>query len=184
MTGKPLSQGGIVGRTEATGRGVYYATREFCNHPLVMKQVGLQVGIPDKTVSIQGYGNVGFWAARFFHKAGAKVVGICEHDGAIMNPDGLDIDLLEEHFARTESIRGFEGATEDVDDNTAAMYMDCDILIPAAMEKVINRDNAGRIKAKVISEAANGPVTPAAEEILLKNVRSGRVFMGRARWFN
>ena len=99
VTGKPLSQGGIVGRTEATGRGVYYATREFCNHPLVMKQIGLQVGVPGKTVSIQGYGNVGFWAARFFHKAGAKVIGICEHDGAIMNPEGLDIDLLEEHFA-------------------------------------------------------------------------------------
>lgn len=169
VTGKPLSAGGIVGRTEATGRGVYYATREFANHPKVMKAIGLSTGIPNKTVVIQGYGNVGFYAARYFNRAGAKVTGICEYNGCIMNPDGLDIAALEEYFTTNGTIRGFPGATEETDDNTAAMYTDCDILIPAAMEKVIDRDNAGRIKAKIISEAANGPVTPAAEAIMAEN---------------
>ena len=173
VTGKPITSGGIVGRTEATGRGVYYATREFVNHPKVMKAIGVETGIPNKTVVVQGYGNVGFYASRYFNRAGAKVTGICEYDGCIMNPDGLDIPALEEYFKKNKTIRGFPGATEETDDNTAAMYLECDILVPAAMEKVIDRSNAGRIKAKIVTEAANGPVTPAAEEIMAANVRAG-----------
>jgi len=169
VTGKPITSGGIVGRTEATGRGVYYATREFVNHPKVMKAIGVETGIPNKTVVVQGYGNVGFYASRYFNRAGAKVTGICEYDGCIMNPDGLDIPALEEYFKKNKTIRGFPGATEETDDNTAAMYLECDILVPAAMEKVIDRSNAGRIKAKIVTEAANGPVTPAAEEIMAAN---------------
>jgi len=169
VTGKPLSQGGIVGRTEATGLGVFFGTREFCDSEDVMERLGLPTGIAGKTVVIQGYGNVGFYAARFFHEAGAKVVGMCEYDGCIMNPEGLDIPALEEYFTENKSIRGFSGASEDVDDNMAAMYVDCDILVPAAMEKVITRDNAGKIKAKMVSEAANGPVTPMGEQIMFEN---------------
>lgn len=169
VTGKPLSQGGIVGRTEATGLGVYYGTRQFCDNEAVMEKLGLSTGIAGKRVVIQGYGNVGFYAARFFHEAGAKVTSICEFDGTIVNPEGLDIPALEEHFKKTKSVRGFKGATEDLDDNTAGMYTDCEILVPAAMEKAITKDNAHRIRAKMVSEAANGPVTPFAEEIMLNN---------------
>uniref|UniRef100_A0A7S1CA73 Glutamate dehydrogenase n=1 Tax=Bicosoecida sp. CB-2014 TaxID=1486930 RepID=A0A7S1CA73_9STRA len=169
VTGKPLSQGGIQGRTEATGLGVFYGTRYFCDNAEIMKGIGLSTGIKDKEVVIQGFGNVGYWSAVFFAQNEAKVTGIIEWDGAVYNPDGLDIAALQEWRQSTGSIKNFPGATEcNNDEPIEIMYKPCDILIPAALEKQITKHNAGRIQAKIISEAANGPTTPFAEQILIE----------------
>ncbi|GAC1593321.1 MAG: Glu/Leu/Phe/Val dehydrogenase [Ginsengibacter sp.] len=170
VTGKPVSQGGVRGRTEATGLGVFYGLREVCNMPDAMKKVGLATGVEGKRVCVQGLGNVGFHSAWFFQEAGAKIVGLAEYEGSIYNYDGLDLKAVVEHRKKTGSILNFPGAT-NFNNSGEALEMDCDILIPAALENVINGDNASRIKAKVIGEGANGPLTPDADEILaLKGV--------------
>ena len=165
VTGKPVSQGGVRGRTEATGLGVFYGLREVCNMPDAMNKVGLEIGVKDKRVCVQGLGNVGFHSAWFFQEAGAKIVGLAEYEGAIYNHDGLDIKAVVEHRKQTGSILNYPGAT-NFKKSSEALEMDCDILIPAALENVINGENAPRIKAKIIGEAANGPLTPDADEIL------------------
>lgn len=165
VTGKPVSQGGVRGRTEATGLGVFYGLREMCSKKEVMKKLGLSTGLEGKTVAVQGLGNVGFHAAKYFHLAGAKIVCLIEWDGAIYNPKGLDPVAVVKHRQETGSITGFPGA-KTLEKNAEGLEVDCDILIPAALEKVIDKHNAARIKAKIIGEAANGPVTPAADEIL------------------
>jgi glutamate dehydrogenase (NAD(P)+) len=165
VTGKPVSQGGVRGRTEATGLGVFYGLREVCNMPDVMKRLGLPLGVEGKRVCVQGLGNVGYHTAYFFNEAGAKIVGLAEYEGAIWNNDGLDVDAVVEHRKRKGSIFDFPGAT-NFEKSGEALEMDCDILIPAALENVINSENASRIKAKLIGEAANGPLTPDADEIL------------------
>lgn len=167
VTGKPVTQGGVRGRREATGLGVFYGLREVCNMPEVMKRLGLNTGVEGKRVVVQGLGNVGYHSAKFFSEAGAKVVGIAEYEGAIYNNDGLDIDALVQHRNSTKSILNFKGATNFVK-NTDALEMECDILIPAALENVINGENAPRVKAKIIGEAANGPLTPEADEVFIK----------------
>jgi glutamate dehydrogenase (NAD(P)+) len=167
VTGKPVSQGGVRGRREATGLGVFYGLREVCNMPEMMKRVGLEVGIKNKRVIVQGLGNVGYHAAKFFREGGAKVIALAEYEGAIMNPDGLNEEEVFQHRKKTGSILNFPGAT-NVENSGLALELDCDILIPAALENVVNGENAPRIKAKVIGEAANGPLTPEADEVFAK----------------
>jgi glutamate dehydrogenase (NAD(P)+) len=167
VTGKPVSQGGVRGRREATGLGVFFGIREVCNMPDIMKKQGLSTGIEGKTVVVQGLGNVGYHSAKFFREAGAKVIALAEFEGAIMNPAGLNEDEVFAHRKKTGSILNFPGAT-NLAKNSDALELECDILIPAALENVINGENAPRIKAKIIGEAANGPCTPEADEIFIQ----------------
>jgi glutamate dehydrogenase (NAD(P)+) len=167
ITGKPVSQGGVRGRTEATGLGVYYGIRELCNVEEDMKKVGLTKGVEGKKVIVQGLGNVGYHAAKFFYDNGAIIVGLAEYEGGIYNEGGLDIYKVVEHRKTTGSILNFPGAT-NMKTSGATLEQPCDILIPAALENVINSSNANRIKAKIIGEAANGPLTPEADDILDK----------------
>ena len=167
VTGKPITQGGVRGRKEATGLGVFYGIREVCNMPKVMQRLGLAIGIVGKTVVVQGLGNVGYHTAKFFREHGAKVIGLAEFEGAIYNADGLNEEEVFQHRNKTGSILNFPGAT-NLTINTDALELECDILIPAALENVINVDNAQRVKAKIIGEAANGPCTPEADEIFIQ----------------
>ena len=164
VTGKPVSQGGVKGRREATGLGVFYGLREVCNMADQMEKRGLTTGVEGKRIVIQGLGNVGFHTAKFFYEAGALIVGIAEYEGAISKEDGIDLFALVEHRKKTGSILDFPGAT-NLENSKAGLELDCDILIPAALENVINKENAPRIKAKIIGEAANGPLTPDADDI-------------------
>lgn len=165
VTGKPVSQGGVRGRTEATGMGVFFGIREICNMPNPMNKLGLSLGIKDKTVVVQGMGNVGFYSAKYFREGGAKVVCIAEWEGAIYNENGLHEQEVFNHRQATGTILNFPGAT-NLTQTSDALEMECDILIPAALENVINGQNAARVKAKIIGEAANGPLTPDADEVL------------------
>jgi len=164
VTGKPVTQGGVRGRREATGMGIFYGIREVCSMPDVMQRLGLTTGIEGKTVIVQGLGNVGYHAAKFFQNAGAKIIALAEYEGAIRSDNGLDVDAVFEHRKSTGSILNFAGA-KNFAKNTDALEYDCDILIPAALENVINGENAPKIKAKLIGEGANGPLTPEADEI-------------------
>ncbi len=165
VTGKSVGQGGIRGRTEATGLGVYYGTREICDNAEDMRSLGLTRGIDGKSFVVQGLGNVGFHAAKFFTQGGARLVGVAEFEGAIHNPDGIDLTALIEHRLEAGSILDFPGAA-NLPTREAGLEIECDILIPAALENQITDENASRIKAKMVVEAANGPVTAAAEAIL------------------
>src|ERR1700712_3454899 len=164
VTGKPVSQGGVRGRTEATGLGVFFGLKEVCNMPDIMARLGLTVGVQAKRIVIQGLGNVGYHTALFFQQAGAKIIGLAEYEGAIWNLDGLDIDAVFNHRKTTGSILDFPGAN-NFEKSGDALEMECDILIPAALENVINKTNADNVKAKIIGEAANGPLSPDADEI-------------------
>ncbi|HRH35033.1 MAG TPA: Glu/Leu/Phe/Val dehydrogenase dimerization domain-containing protein, partial [Catalimonadaceae bacterium] len=165
VTGKPISQGGVNGRREATGLGVFFGIREICRMTETMKRLGLSPGVEGKTVVVQGLGNVGYHSAKFFREGGAKVIAIAEYEGAIYKADGINEEELFQHRKATGSILNFPGAT-NLAKNSDALELDCDILIPAALENVINKENAPRVKAKIIGEAANGPLTPDADEIL------------------
>lgn len=167
VTGKPITQGGVRGRREATGLGVFYGTREVCNIPDLMKKLGLPTGIEGKRVIVQGLGNVGYWAAHFFQKAGAKVIALAEFEGAIQLDSGLDVEAVFQHRKKTGSILDFPGA-KNITNSKDALELDCDILIPAALENVIDGENAPRIKAKIIGEGANGPISPEADEVFAK----------------
>ncbi|CBY22613.1 unnamed protein product [Oikopleura dioica] len=170
VTGKPISQGGVHGRVSATGRGVYHGVDLFCNSKKYMDMVGLTTGLEGKTYVMQGFGNVGFHSSRYFNRHGAKCIGVVEWDGCLFNENGIDIYALDEHKMKTGSITGFSGARAwDESKEGSLIEVECDILGACAKEKVITADNAGRIKAKVIAEGANGPVTPLAHEILVKN---------------
>ncbi|MFZ1528695.1 MAG: Glu/Leu/Phe/Val dehydrogenase [Ferruginibacter sp.] len=164
VTGKPITQGGVRGRREATGLGVFYGTREVCNMKESMDKLGLPVGIAGKTVVVQGLGNVGYHSAKFFREGGAVIVGLAEYEGAIYKADGLNEEEVFQHRKKTGSILNFPGAT-NLAKNTDALELECDILVPAALENVINGDNAQRVKAKIIAEAANGPCTPEADDV-------------------
>lgn len=167
VTGKPLNQGGIRGRVEATGLGVFFGIRELVHDATRMEALGLTTGFDDKRVVVQGFGNVGYFSAKFLSDGGATVVAVCEHDGHIYKEDGLDIDALQRHREVTGSIRNFPGA-ETFEDSLAGLERECEILVPAALENQITSKNADRIKARIVGEAANGPTTKAGEEILLK----------------
>ncbi len=167
VTGKPINSGGIQGRVEATGRGVQYALQEFFRYDEDKAKANLSGKLKDKRVIVQGLGNVGYHAAKFVSEEdGAKVVAVIEHDGAVVNADGLNIDLLREHIEMTGGVKDFLNA-EFIPDGASVLEMDCDILIPAALEGVINLTNADRIKANLIIEAANGPITSGADEVLM-----------------
>lgn len=167
VTGKPVSQGGIRGRREATGRGVFFGIREACSIAEDMKALGLTPGLDGKRVVVQGLGNVGYHAAKFLQEGGCVIVGIAEYEGAIYNPKGLDVDDVFKHRKETRSILSFPGAT-NIPNSLEALELECDILVPAALENQITEANAGRIKARIIGEGANGPTTAEAEEILRK----------------
>jgi glutamate dehydrogenase (NAD(P)+) len=168
VTGKPLSQGGVRGRREATGRGVFYALREACANAGDMKNLGLRAGLAGKRVVIQGLGNVGYHAAKFCREEGnAIILAIAEREGAIINTAGLNESDVSTYRKETGSILNFPGST-NIANTRDALELDCDVLIPAALENQITRENADRIRAKVIVEGANGPTTPEAEEILRK----------------
>ncbi|ORZ29896.1 glutamate dehydrogenase, NAD(P)+ [Catenaria anguillulae PL171] len=167
VTGKPIAQGGVRGRMEATGLGVYYGVREFLTYPEIQKATGL-TGIKGSRIIIQGYGNVGYWAAKFFERNGAKIVGVAEHEGGVYNPDGISVEALLQHRKKHGTFVGFNDA-QFIKDSKSLLEAECDILIPAALEGQITTANAPRVKAKIIGEAANGPLTPGAHDILVKN---------------
>ncbi len=164
VTGKPVTEGGIHGRKEATGRGLVYALAEACSYADDMAARGLSTGLDGKRVVVQGFGNVGYHAAKFCREYGARVVAIAVLEGAILDPEGFDEDAVMEFRSRTGSILGYPGATS-LPRNADALEVDCDILIPAAFENQLTADNAPRIKARIVIEGANGPTTPEADEI-------------------
>jgi len=166
VTGKPVTQGGVRGRVEATGRGVYFGLREACSDRDDMKAIGLSTGLEGKRVVVQGFGNVGYHSAKFCREGGALIVAVAEHDGTVYHPDGLDIEAVHAYLLEKGSIRGFPGA-QDLP-TAAGLELDCDVLIPAALESQITVDNAPRIRARIVAEGANGPTTFGAERILLE----------------
>lgn len=165
VTGKPVSQGGIRGRTSATGRGIYFGIREACSNVEDMKQLGLEPGLEGKTFIVQGLGNVGYHAAQNLIEGGAILVGVAELEGSIYCEKGIDLSKLMSYRKETGSILNFEGA-RNLDHRSRVLEMECDILIPAALENQLNEQNASRIKAKIVGEAANGPTTTEADEIM------------------
>ena len=165
VTGKPVAQGGIRGRVSATGLGVYFGIREVCDSGTLMQQAGLSKGLTGKRVVIQGLGNVGYYTSKFLEEGGAEIVAIAEYEGAIHSPSGLDIEAVVAHRKETGSILDFPGA-ENLPESSAALELDCDILVPAALENQITKENAPRVRARVVAEAANGPTTFEADEIL------------------
>jgi len=168
ITGKPVSHGGIRGRTTATGLGVFFCLKEALRTPEVLQSTGLSAGIEGKRVVVQGFGNVGFYAAQFCHRAGAKVIAIGEYNGSIYNENGIDPDDAINYFKANKS---FEGYTKGkfLPTSREVLELDCDVLIPAALEGEINAQNADKVKAKIVVEAANGPTTPKAEALMEKN---------------
>jgi glutamate dehydrogenase (NAD(P)+) len=156
VTGKPVDLGGSLGRREATGRGVYTVGVEAARH--------IDLDISKARVAVQGFGNVGGIAAKLFAQAGARVVAVQDHGGTIYQESGLDVPNLLLHVAEHGSVAGFAKAEVLAED--AFWDVDCDILIPAALEQQINLSNAGRIKARMVIEGANGPTTPEADDIL------------------
>ena len=167
VTGKPVAQGGVRGRKEATGRGVYFGIREACASAADMKKLGLAAGLAGKTAVVQGLGNVGYYAARFLADAGVKLVGLAEREGSIANPAGLDLEAVVAHRNETKSILDFPGA-KNLPERTSALELECDILVPAALENQITHENCDRIRAKIIGEGANGPVTAEASDRLYR----------------
>jgi glutamate dehydrogenase (NAD(P)+) len=166
VTGKPVAHGGIRGRTEATGRGVVYAVREFFRNADDVKAAGLKPELGGKSVVVQGLGNVGYHAAKLLNEEDeCKITAIIERDGVLINEEGICVEDVRCHINEHKTIKGFPGAAF-YEDGLSALELDCDILIPAAMEAQITKENADNIKAKVIFEAANGPITFAADEIL------------------
>ncbi|QEP42273.1 Glu/Leu/Phe/Val dehydrogenase [Ectothiorhodospiraceae bacterium BW-2] len=167
VTGKPVEHGGIRGRTEATGRGVQYLLREFFRQPEEVAASGLTLGLGGKRIVIHGFGNVGYHAAKFLSEEdGATIIAVTDRSGAIVNPDGLNIEAVYQYKLEHRTVVGYPGAKEVLNDGNLALELSCDILIPAALEGVIHADNANRIQCRLIAEAANGPVTAEADELL------------------
>src|SRR5919205_2864333 len=156
VTGKPLTIGGSLGREEATARGALYCIREA-----VRKQ---ELRIPGLRVAIQGFGNVGRYLAKFLAEDGAHVIAVSDSNSGLYNPNGIDVQAALVHKSETGALAGLKGA--DPISNDDLLLLDCDVVAPCALEQVITRDNAGEIKASIVCEGANGPVTPAADEIL------------------
>ena len=168
VTGKPVHNGGIRGRTEATGRGVQFGIREFFRHPEDLKLAQIEGGLDSKKIIVQGLGNVGWHAAKFLSEEdGAKIIGIIERDGAIYSEKGLDVNDVLNYIKENGGVKNFPNSSF-TESGQEMLEKECDILIPEAIEGVINSSNAARIKAPLIAEAANGPVTFEADSILRK----------------
>lgn len=166
VTGKPVHHGGIRGRVEATGRGVQYALQEFFRHPSDVTAAGMSGSLEGKRIVIQGLGNVGYHAAKFLSEEdGAHIIAVIEREGVVHNPKGISIQKLRDYMVEQKTIKSFPDAEFDPD-GAKALEMECDILIPAAMEGQITEENCDRIRAKLITEAANGPVTFGADQKL------------------
>jgi glutamate dehydrogenase (NAD(P)+) len=191
VTGKPVAHGGIRGRTEATGRGVQYALQEFFRHDDCTKQAGLSAGLDGKSIVVQGFGNVGCHAAKFLSEEnGAKIIAVSDSRGSLVNENGLTIKDVISYKKENKTIEGYPGG-EYHHDAKMALFLTCDILIPAAMEGQITSDNVDKIKAKLIAEAANGPITCAADDQLRKRgipvlpdayVNAGGVIVSYFEW--
>jgi glutamate dehydrogenase (NAD(P)+) len=167
VTGKPISQGGIRGRLEATGYGVFLGIRAACSYEQDMKALGLSTGIAGKRVVIQGFGNVGYNAARSLARADAKVIAIAEREVAAYRRDGLDVEALHAYFEEHRTLAGAPNI-EEIRPSKQALELECDILVPAAMQDQITVANVARIRAKIVAEAANGPTSEDASEQLFK----------------
>ena len=191
VTGKPVGHGGIHGRIEATGRGLQYALREFFRHPEDLKKARLSEGLEGKRVVIQGLGNVGYHAAKFLAEVDrVKVIGIVERDGVLINLDGFEVEAVYRYLRENRGVKGYPGATFNPD-NRKGLELDCDVLVLAALEHQIDAENAPRIKAKLIVEGANGPITFEGEKILLSQgvvilpdvfINSGGVVVSYFEW--
>lgn len=171
VTGKPVGHGGIRGRESATGLGVSYAIQAILSEPLVQQQTGFSSGsMSGKTFVIQGFGNVGYWTSKFIIEAGGNIIAIAERDGTIYDENGIDVAGLKNHMNQRGSILGFDnnGSTscQFLPKEAGFINIQCDVLVPAALENVIDIHNAHQVRAKVIAEAANGPITADADEIL------------------
>jgi len=166
VTGKPIHFGGVHGRVEATGRGVQYAVREFFRHDDDVRAAGLTPGLGGKRMVLQGLGNVGYHAGKFLSEEdGVLVTAIIERDGAVVDEEGLDVERVKTYLIEHGGVKGLPGA-RFVEDGASVLEMDCEILLPAALEGVLHSGNAGRIKARLVVEAANGPTTFEADRIL------------------
>jgi glutamate dehydrogenase (NAD(P)+) len=166
VTGKPVTNGGIRGRTEATGRGLQYVVREFFRHPDDVKMAGLEGDIEGKRVIVQGLGNVGYHAARFLaEEDGAKIICVIERDGALYDKNGLDVIAIRQYIDEYRTVVGYPDV-EFIEEGLDCLTWDCDILVPAALESQITVDNAPDVQARLIVEGANGPVTFDADAIL------------------
>ena len=166
VTGKPLEMGGIDGRNEATGLGMFFTIRRVLENKDMLKKAGFSAGIKGKTTIVQGFGNVGSWFVHFWHEAGGKVLGVDEYDCALWNEKGIDIPALTEYKLKTGSIKNFPGA-KTLPAETV-IYRKCDVFAPSAMERKIHVANVDKIDAKFVLEGANGPVTPKADAVLYK----------------
>ena len=169
-TGKPISFGGISGRTESTGLGLYFCLRDFLNDPEYMAKVNLSIGIKDKTFIVQGFGNVGYWASQFIERDGGRIIGVLERDGAVYNPNGIVAEDLKKHIIKRGGLKGYAKAEyyADIED---VFKKPCDVIIPAAKERSITGKNAVNFNCKIVAEGANGPTTPRGEDVLTaKNV--------------
>lgn len=167
VTGKPLTQSGVRGRTEATGMGLMFGLREAVSYKDDMEELGLTTGLQGKRVIVQGFGNVGYYSAKALQDEGALIVGIAEFEGGVYDENGLDVEELFRHRRETKSILNYKNA-KNIKNSIELLEYDCDILVPAALENQITGENAPRIKAKIVGEGANGPVTPDAENIMLE----------------
>jgi len=168
VTGKSVSQGGIEGRTESTGLGVFYGIREVCNNEALAEKHGFSLGIKDKTFIIQGLGNVGFYASKFLIQSGAKLIGVVEYNSAVYNENGIDPDDLIAFKNKNKTLAGYPDAESFgvIQNFMDVIHNKCDILIPAAVERSINLGNADKLQCKILAEAANGPTTVSANDIL------------------
>ena len=169
VTGKPVTQGGIPGRTEATGRGVQYGLQALFRHPEDVAAAGLEGGLEGKRIAVQGLGNVGYHAAKFLQEEdGARIVAVGERDGTLFSDEGIDIEELRQYMANTGGVSGYPHARY-LEDGALVVEADCDVLIPAALEGQITSVNASRVRARIVAEAANGPVTFEGDQILREN---------------
>lgn len=167
VTGKPLSQSGIRGRTEATGRGVYIGIREAVDVKEDMDKLKMTTGLAGKKIIVQGLGNVGYYSAKYLQEEGALIIGIAEYEGGIYDEKGLDVEAVFQHRKENGSILDFKNA-KNLKNSAELLEYECDVLVPAALENQITETNAPNVKAKIVAEAANGPVTAGAEKILLE----------------
>ena len=167
VTGKPITQNGIRGRTEATGLGVFFGIREALHHKQLMDRAGLSPGLEGKRVAVQGLGNVGYYTAKYLTEAGCRLVAVSEREGTLANPNGLVLEDLMNHRRETGALLGFTDGRFN-ESPSAVLEADCDVLVPAALERQITIDNVERVKASVIAEGANGPTSFNAAEILAK----------------